>query len=557
MNRTLIRFFYTWGLGLCAGFLSESVAQNASLENVADWRRPWVSAINPATIPGQPARISLGLKAFQMGFLPDESLGLNESRMNVSLPFLLPFELGLGCDLKYYRAGAYSELNGGLLLGRRVAGSLALGAKLGLVQIGFSRDNFNLVNPDDPLLRQALVKTSFDLGLGLHWKPGKFSLGAGLEHLNQPDIGIQHSVQLPLSVYGALGYQIGPVTPAFLFQHDGQISRVGMGLGFNHPRLGAVNLAYQTEMPFKIEVQFNLNPKHQLHYGVDLPAEEISAVSLGSHELIYTWVIGSGPEIGQPELIISANTLKIMDETIIRSLPADLSPADLARSDEVIPEFLQPESRLNNIVVINAGALSDSESIALRTERYVTLAKEIRDLVHQHPDLSVVIRANTHTLKDARTIRHFLETKKIVSTDRMKIAEFPESGAPDFAGFQAGKETVSQTQRRLSVENLVIRLEVPGKTRKLAHWTLSILNSKKQPVRLFTGKNRLPEELIWNWRNTSGELIDPGRYQCQLVLQSESGQNKRALSPVLQVTRRKRTATLKFSNPPRLLISTN
>jgi hypothetical protein len=557
MIRKMNRFFIKLVIWLCTSSLADIYAQTTDLQNVANWRHPWVSATNPATIPWQPARISLGLKAFQMGFLPDQSLGLHESRINGSLPCFLPFDLGVGIDLKYYTAGAYSEMAGGFLLARRLFNTLALGAKVGFVQIGFSRDNFNLVNPADPLLARSLSKTSFDWGLGLQWNPGKLALGAGFEHLNQPDVGIEHGVRLPMAIYGAVGYQLGPVTPAFLFRHDGQLARYGMDLALTAPRLGSLHLAYQTEMPFKMEVQFNLNPNHQLHYGIDLPHGEISAVSLGSHELAYTYVMGNGPEIGQPELIISSNELKIREETIVRSLPGDILPTDLANSGEVIPEFLRPEGRLNNVLVITAGALSDSESTTLRTERYVTLAKEIRNWVHQHPDLKIVIRTNQSTVKDARTIKHFLETKKIVVGERIKLAEFPDSGALDFTGFHSGKEITTRKGPNLSEEKLVIRLVVPGKTRKLSGWTISILNEKNRSIRLFTGKNKLPEELTWDWRDAAGKLIEPGRYKCKLVVQTESGPPKHAISPILKVTYLKRTVTLKFQHQPKMLISTN
>lgn len=557
MIRMMKRLILTLLLFLCTTLFSTSPVQTAELQNAVDWRHPWVSATNPATIPWQPARISFGLKAFQMGFLPDQTLGLTESRLNASLPFYLPFDFGVGVDLKYYIAGAYAELTGGLLISRKILDNFALGIKTGLIQTGFSRSNFNLVHADDPLLGRALTQTSFDFGLGLHWNPGKLSLGTGFEHLNQPDIGIHSKVALPVTIYGALGYQFGPVTPSFLIQHDGRVTRTGMGVAVRHPNLGTLRLGYQSEMPFKIELQLNLGRKHLMQYGVDLPAAEISAVSMGSHELAYTYVIGKGPVIGQPELIISTNELKIIEETIVRSLPRDILPSDLANSGEIVPEFLLPESRLNNMLIVCAGALGAAEDQQLRTKRYITFAKEIRVLMHKHPNLNVIIRANRETLKDARTIKHLLETKKIVPTERIRIAQLKNTEEPDFSGFRAGKEMTAKKQPRLSVKELVISMIVPGKTRKLKRWDFSILNEREQSIRAFTGKNKLPETLNWDWCDETGRLIPAGQYKCRLVVQTPTGQKKEAVSSILNVIHLKRKVTFKFHHRPNMLISTN
>ena len=134
-------------------------AQGFKLYNPVESSQPWVSEVNPAIVSSQYSRISFGLKVFHYGFLPDKSMALNESHINASFPFLLP--VGLGCGLRFFAAGMYSELEGSILISKTIFRQFSIGAKFGMERIGFSRQDFSVVDANDPLLAGNRVQLWF------------------------------------------------------------------------------------------------------------------------------------------------------------------------------------------------------------------------------------------------------------------------------------------------------------------------------------------------------------------------------------------------------------
>lgn len=84
---------------LVFGFGERSFAQGFDISNAADVAHPWSSDINPAMVSFQYAQVALGLKVFHYGFLPDQNVGIQQTHINASFPFYLPYELAFGGDL--------------------------------------------------------------------------------------------------------------------------------------------------------------------------------------------------------------------------------------------------------------------------------------------------------------------------------------------------------------------------------------------------------------------------------------------------------------------------
>lgn len=526
-----------------------SRTQGFNIYHPADNSQPWVSENNPAVISSQYTRVSLGLKVFHFGFLQDQSFEIRESHINASFPFYLPMNLGVGCDLRYFSAGIYSELTGSLMLSRTLLNNISLGVKIGFGRFGFAKQDFNLVDANDPLLVGSLTKTSFNFGFGVFWNQDRWSIGLGIDHLNRPDIGRQTTAILPQEISAAVGYKFGNIMPAVLLHHDGNFARYGLAVSVSHNRFGLFRFAFENTMPIKMEVQFNLSRDNSLQYGFDLPTEELSTVSMGSHEIIYNRILGRGPDIGQPKMTISTNEMRIHEETIVRSMSPGLNPWQVQNINELIPEYLAVDGNTRNLLIIPTGALNQYETEKIKQQRYASFSEEIKQKLQENPELSLILQADGQSLADARALKQHLLREGISD---IGIAKVNSVNKVKLDGFETGQLSKTQKKPSCSVEKLAILFDLPGKVRKVKEWNLTVKNDKDEVVRTFQGKERLPDQMEWDWKNEWGELVLPGQYLCSLTVKSISGIEKSSTTMPINITRLNRSVYLRFTQQSKM-----
>ncbi|MCI0495747.1 type IX secretion system membrane protein PorP/SprF [candidate division KSB1 bacterium] len=534
-------------IALTFGFETRLSAQSFDISNASDASHPWSSDINPAVVSFQYAQASLGLKIFHYGFLPDQNLGIQQTHINGSFPFYLPYGLAIGGDLRYFSAGIYSEFNSAIMVSRKILDRLAIGVKLGLGRYGFAKQDFKLVDANDPLLLGNLGKTILNFGIGAYWNPGKWCVGLALDHLNQPDIGRKTNANLPQELSAAVAYDLGKIMPALLIQNDGTWIRFGVAISAKYQQFGLIRLSYESTMPFKIEAQFNLSRDNSLQYGFDLPQQDMSTVSMGSHELIFSHIFDRGPEIEQPKILMSADTLKIYEETIVRYMDKEIAPNEIIGIPELVPEYLEATGKYRDLLIIPTGHLSPYETAQIRLKRYDRFAKEIQWRVKQNPAMQLILHANESTLADARGMKQYLSQKGISNPDEIGLAKRMTSGKTRLEGFEPGFQQVTRNNPVCSTEKLGITFVVPGKTRQVKEWEMSIMNSQNEVVKTFKGTDKLPDLLDWDWKNNWGEFVSPGKYICSLNILGMSGLKKTANSEPIKVVRLNRIISLRFS----------
>jgi len=531
---------------LFPGFVS---AQSVTIRNAADRTLPWVSEINPAVISFQPSRVGLGIKSFHVGFLPDDSFGLRESRVNLSLPYVLPLGLGFGTDVRYFRAGVYSELAASVLLSRELFSRFGVGFKFGIERREFTRENFNLKDNGDPLLAQKLAVSNQNLGAGLYWNPGNLQIGAGVSYLNRPNIGQTGAVQQPRQIHAALGYRLGLLTPTFLASNDGFQWRFGFSVTADKPGLGSLRVGYEDGMPLRVSASLNLTRSSRLDYNADLPGEGTRGASAGTQELVFNQILGRKPEIGQPEIMLSHRKLFILHETVLRSMAPELTPAVLASLPELSPSYLKPKKRKDNLLVFVAGRLGAFETRDVLIRRYIELRDRISALMRRDTTLQLIILANEKSLFDAKQIRQVIG-RQIHRLDHIRIARLNIQGQPDLRGSRSGKVSVQRLKPRLSAPFAEIALQVQGKTRETKRWDLSIVNSRGKIVRVFSGAGSLPGKIQWDWRDDAGRIVPPGRYLCGLRVRTPQGNKRLARSQPIAVAYIKRKVMIRFQSEP-------
>ncbi len=546
-----LRLFRLISCLLVVGMLNSATswAQGFVIYNSADISQPWITNINPAIISSQFSRVSLGLKIFQLGFLQNQSFEIRESHLNASFPFYFPMDIGVGCDLRHFSAGIYSELSASLMLSRRILNNLSFGIKIGLERHDFAKQDFNLVDMNDPLLNGNLTKTSLNLGLGAFWNPDRWSAGIGIDHLNRPDIGRQTNATLPREISASVGYNFGWFTPAFLLHHDGHFARFGLAVTANHSRYGTFRFAFEKNMPIKVEFQFNLSRDNSLQYGLDLPSKELGSASLGSHELVYNLIIDRGPEMGQPQLHISKNEMQILEETIVRIMSPSLKLRQLENIDELLPEYLKANGNFRNLLVIPTGALNKYETETIRRQRYAKLSEEIKEKLQRNPELNLILHANDQSFADAKILKQYLLRDGIKETH---IAKINSSSKVKLEGFESGRQLKTQKNPSCSLDKLTITLDLSGKVRRIKEWLLIIKNDKNEVIKAYKGKDRLPDQMEWDWKNEKGDVVTPGQYSCALIVKSMSGIIKSSWSVPINISRLNRTVYLRFTQESKL-----
>jgi hypothetical protein len=535
--------------------LQSARGQSPDVWNPADPLMTWTSEINPAVISYQETKFSVGLKIPHLGFVPDNSLDLRDNRANISLPFFLPGRIGLGVDMRYSAAGINAEFATALLLSREVANNLSLGFKVGIENRSFDKNGFNLVDQNDPVLAGNLTTNSLNLGLGLFWRTGNLSFGAGLNHLNRANIGLGSEALLPRQLVAAIGYRIGSVTPTFVIHDDGFRRRGGFFFTFTPNYSSSFRIGHQSGMPFRMEATFLLRRKHNFSYTIELPTANTRDVSLGSHELVYSRILAT--DIRTPELMLPLKKLVVVQETVTREMPADIDMADLASSPDLIQQFLSPAGLRRNLMVIAAGAFGPDETDEGRMERFRTYAGNVADQLNETPDLELILRADDKTMPDAALLKEYLYQGALVDSSRIHVVRLASSGWPNLWGFEAGHSTVRRKRPALSSPDLQIRVEVEGKNRRVKRWALRIRDASQRVVREYSGDATLPAALTWDWTNVQDQLVAPGIYTLDLRVQGLSGKIKAARPRQVEVTYIKRSVKLQFRDEEQLKTSDN
>lgn len=541
------RFLFVFAL-LVFLFPSRSLSQGYELWNPGDAYRPWATAVNPALLADHETQIAFGFKVYHLGFLPSSALGIRENRVSFSAPYYLPYDVAAGAELRYFTAGPYYEFAANALLARPLMRGIVVGLKAGLEVRGFQQSRFEGVEAGDPVLEQATAVTNLNLGGGLFWRHGPFQIGMGVDHANRPNIGVRETAVFPREISIAAGYRYGPVMPTLLIRDDGVRWRMGFILAAARPSLGSLRLGYEAGLAVKLEAQLNLDRDSRLDYAVDLPREGTRGASAGTQELVYTRILGREPELDEPAILFTVNELTILQETVIRSMSPGLGEDVLARSPELLSQYLAPEAADMPTLSLVAGRLDEYETDSLRLARWRRLGRQIRDFLQTYPDGQALILANSSSSADAQAINR-AAMQLGADAGRIRVARFEaDRGEPDLRGFRPGRVSIQTKPLRLSAQAVAIELRATSRRRKTRTWTLSIRDASGQTIRRFSGSGNLPTQITWDWRDDAGRLVAPGDYVCNLLVHTPRGRTYDVDSLPLRVIRIDRKVYLRFQN---------
>jgi len=109
---------------------------------------------------------------------------------------------------------------------------LALGGRIGLFNIAYDSDRFDLIHQNDPLLSGNSSKNTMNLGVGVVMNPvGNLYLGFSANHLNRPDISLSDTGDRRSVVANLGAIYVHPIfRPQVYLERDGRETYLNVGL---------------------------------------------------------------------------------------------------------------------------------------------------------------------------------------------------------------------------------------------------------------------------------------------------------------------------------------
>ncbi|MCG3155814.1 MAG: hypothetical protein DKINENOH_02422 [bacterium] len=271
------------GLLLLAQAAGAQLADPLNPSTLQDGRIVFANPAAAALLSGQ---AYLGLKLIYPGAIADNAFALKASHVALTWPRLGGTRFGAGLHLRHLGAPLLSENRLGLLAAYAFSERLALGSDLAVAWQAYDREEFDLVDADDPVFRRASSPLIFDPGLGLTARVHEaVLLGASVYHFNRPNLaraGEKFNLPLEALLGATLNHRFGRLDLGMALRREEW--RPALGAEIFSARLGRVRLGYGAENAV-FEGELNLPPAAALLYSFHLPTSDLGLLSAGSHEL--------------------------------------------------------------------------------------------------------------------------------------------------------------------------------------------------------------------------------------------------------------------------------
>lgn len=498
---------------------------------------------NPAVIPYQGHQFFCGMKVYHLGIMQDNKWGFKNTYLGYSNPHLKGFGFGLGGQ--FFTSPIYNESIVDMNLSKRILNFFSAGFNLTMLSIGYNRENFRLVDENDPVFLNRTGKTNIALGAGLACIPfHNLVIGIGAHYLNQPNISLigDNVRKRPEIELGAV-YSSGGFRTLLNFgldddrqlKADGFIEAFSEELGFLRAGLRGPQLA--------VEGQLHLWGMASLNYSYDYPVFNALGISQGSHLLGLVFEFGRlpylphikipPPSVGMPlqhqaaayspdpryEVIGSVQKLEIVEKKLSRSVDSDIPSEALRRLSWF--DLVKLDSSL-----AQEKALPFRKDIVNKTAERIplsgTFSNEYREglnmvsnMVKNGPSVKVDIVSPPSKLERAEQLR-----SKIVFEDNqgksvaVAIPQFESKEEETYFNKPAGLISIPEKESMLvlSVDSIFFDI-VPIFEKTPANlWRLIIQDRNQRKVMVFSGSREVPKRISWDWRGQTGTLIEPGAY---------------------------------------------
>lgn len=487
---------------------TEPRAQDLSESNVADPTDFRAGLINPALSSVHHSYLLMGTKLYHTGFLDGNSMGLNNAYINLSFSKVPGLNSGMNITVKNFSMPMYSRTSIGMGLSKGFFDRIFLGLKIDATLRSYDENEFDLVDPGDPVFADGSSKTSMSVGMGLVLQPlKKLTIGYSTQHLNRPCISfIGDDVTENIVHDGGLSYgfrdyrvSVGLTCVGSDFFPNGHIKSeyfefVSLLLGYEYSGL-------------RFGVHFHPSNRFDINYDFDYTLSEIKNHSYGSHQLNLVYHFGRPPEPPNIfDISVEDDSLFVLKQWF--HLHNEMGA--LGEKIQSLQDFMPPDYEVTKRPDFSVPVFNEK----WYSKDYLHLLQRISELLRYQSPLEVRLIGSDSSADKAAGIKKQITLLQPGAGANVKF--YSNSMRPDSSvqNLNLVDEQTTNTvlhKQYISKDRATIRITSSNKMRADI-WSLQILDSNDLIIKRFEGRRRVRSSFKWNWRDENGDLVQPGWY---------------------------------------------
>lgn len=579
MFRMFDSFLLTTSLLL--GACSTLAAQNMVVANPAEMTDFRSSFVNPSALAFQTSHAALGGKLFHLGFSDGQTSPFRLGYVSLALPEGVGTNMGLGLQAQYFDSPLYLQSNISFVLSKRIKHIYSVGLRFNIFSRSYNRDNFDLVDPDDPVFRNGVTKWAGTFGAGVSMFPLPFlSLGIGIDHINRANISLNNdSVFQPLAFYGGANLNLGMFMASFSAQYEDGRWLPKTSFGTSIRKQGYAMLGYD-QNSFQVEGQWRIGGPLSANYTYEFTIFDNEATgSMGSHALTLIHEFDHQDDLPKFEMPdefradfqAPQKELKVKPKFYVYSIVEKLEIIDkkLRRviSSEVTPEQLQQVTRRElglldstskeqhipyeeeNIDLAKIPAMMD----ATISDGYRNFLKKMSDDINEKSVKAKVVTSKGSYLRAAGLRQHFrVEPSKAEGLEFLEpVYDSPLDSMQANSKLAGRMLQPYETMTTLSAPSTTFKISPISEMEQPRKWWLKVRNASDQEIKSFEGVGMPTDELRWDWRDRMGNLIVPGVYTYVLEWQDANNHVFMTQPKYISVQKLIRNITIEVTSKPK------
>ncbi|MDZ7263857.1 MAG: type IX secretion system membrane protein PorP/SprF [candidate division KSB1 bacterium] len=527
--------------------------------------------VNPAVVSFQPRQIAVGMRIYQLGFLNGPAMDFRNGYFSFTWPEMMRGAFDFGVTGQNFSTSLYDQTNFSLQFARRSLERVFVGLKYNVFSKSYHEKNFDLVNPNDPVFAGGTVKLAHSLGLGVVAFPwSHLAVGFSCDHLNRPNVALgREQYRLPMTYDFGVRYSYRYFSSSIYFDYFSNYWQFNWMFEARPMANTTFKFGY-VQRAAKFEAQFYLFNGFSVNYIFDYPLYEINELSDGSHQIsfltefkhpeklrelqitrfdkgkvpMFDLVAQFDVDIATDRLeIVSERTLYSKDDRIPETVLRDLALVEPMSNDssDGRPEVARrwngfPGKRLNRMYSYPKYSAKYGQYLVQVAQRMVQPDQSAVDFITNFYSLPRAMTLRDSMLAGFPSLRDWIHIKS--DSSEVEAYRLPSLVKDNTVTIKLEPSTVS-----FKISSLKMR-----KYRN--EWKLIISDYSGKVVKTFRGKNPVPDEIVWDWRDDDGKLIPPDVYGYQFHWQNERGSPECSPRKTFLVKKTARTIHVDFRFQP-------
>lgn len=515
-----------------------SLGQNIIRCNPADVMDSRALFINPAIVPYRNMSLSLGMKVLQLGFLSDNSTGLNYNYSSNSFPNLLLNRIGVGVTLESFNTPLFSTAGAGVALAYSITPEFSFGVSAHASNLSYDMRKFDLVDPDDPTFLNGTGQWNVRFDAGLLVRPmDNFAVGLSCNNLNRPDLSlVNDGAKIPIELNFGIKHHFKRFGASFFGHYANDDVTLGFLCETNFRNTGTLRAGY-CERSLMIEGQLNIGSGFAFNYRMDYPLYEVNSFSNGSHELGITWNMRPNPEysfgvhasIDTVRLIREISKIRINKQEYQEQMFQQIDDYDLefitSSQNEKVQEIpTVPSSGMSLDDIFNE-SLPYSQYLATYRQNFQEISNDLK--ASRQPLTVDIYFLDATTAERAVMIKnYFVDSLKFQAREVRLHQESNANGthnarkdsitsliknSPDWETPKEYIEITGAPNERLVPDEIIFEIDAPNIGR-VTRWRILITNILGDPIHEISGFQHIPKETRWDGFKRDGSIIPVGNY---------------------------------------------